>query len=117
MTLIEVLISAGIATSMMMATAAAFAGNARALGTARTLSSGTIFLESVLEDLGAQPYANLLALDGSWVVDGESEARSQFRADLRVFQTGLDLVQLRVVLTDLQSGNELGRVAQQRSNT
>ncbi len=116
MSLVEVMIAAGIATVLLMATAATFFGNMQAVGTAKSITSGTIFLESVQENLAAQPYQNLLALNANTIFDDGVEATSQYRADITSFQSGIGIIQISVSLVDLRSDVVLGRLVTIRSD-
>ncbi len=117
MTLVEVMIASGVVAVLLMATAAAFSSNIKAVGMARSLTGGGIFLETVHEDLMAQSFNNLLALNGNQVFDGDSPAASQFRVDLDVFLVSPGLIQVRAGMVDLQSGNELARIVFMRAES
>ncbi len=114
--MVEVMIAAGIATVLLMATAATFLGNMKAVGTAKSITSGSIFLESVQENISAQPYANLLALNGNSVFNNGVPDSSSYRADITTFQSGIGLIQIRVALIDTQNNRELGRLVTVRSD-
>ena len=116
MSLVEVMIAAGIASVLLMATAATFFGNMKAVGTAKSITSGTIFLESVQENLAAQPYQNLLAINGNSVFNDGVEDGSEYRADITSFQSGIGLIQISVTLVDLRSNVQLGRLVTVRSD-
>ena len=115
LTLIEVMIASGVIAVLMMASAAAFTGNMRAVGLSKSMTSGTIFLETVHEDLMAQSYANLLSLNGNQIFDGLDASRSDFRVDLTVFQVQLGLVQVRAQLISTRTDRELTRLVFIRS--
>lgn len=115
MTLIEVMIASGVIAVLMMASAAAFTGNMQALGLAKSMTSGTIFLETVHEDLMAQPYGNLLSLNGNQIHAGISIDASDYRVDLTIFLVQIGLIQVRAQLIDLRSGRELTRLVFIRS--
>ncbi|MFT4647518.1 MAG: hypothetical protein ACI9X4_000731 [Glaciecola sp.] len=116
LSMVEVMIAAGVASVLLMATAATFFGNMKSVGTAKSLTSGSIFLESVQENISAQPYQNLLALDGNAIFDDGVLDGSDFRADITTFQTGIGLIQIRVALVELSSNRELGRLVTLRSD-
>ena len=117
MTLIEVLIASGVVTIMMMAAAASFTGNLKAVGTAKHLTSGSIFLETVHEDLVAQDYGNLLALNGNRLFDGETEATSEYRVELDVSLMQVGLIMVRASLFEIASGTQLTRLVFLRSDS
>ncbi len=114
--LVEIMIAVGVTTVLLMATASTFFGNMKSVGQARSLSSATLFLETVREDLLAQPYSNLQAMNGNSFFDNGAANGSRFRADLTVFQTGIGLLQVRISLIDLQTDAEIGRLVTVRSN-
>lgn len=116
MSLVEVMIASGIAAVLLMATAATFFGNMKAIGTAKSITSGAIFLESVQENISAQPYQNLLALNSNAIFDDGVEATSQYRADITTFQSGIGIIQISVSLVDLRSDVVLGRLVTVRSD-
>ncbi|HPF14850.1 MAG: hypothetical protein H6830_07275 [Planctomycetes bacterium] len=117
LSLVEIMIAVGISTVLLMATAATFFGNMKAVNQARSLTSATIFLETIREDLLAQPYANLLALNGNSFFDGDTQGQSHYRADLTVFQAQVGLLQLRISLVDMNTNAELGRLVTVRSQS
>lgn len=111
LTLVEVSVSVVIATVMMLATAATFSENLQALENAERVSEAGLFLETVLEDVSAVAYDDLLALDGDQVFDGETLGAPNFTVDLTVFQAQLDLMQVVAVLSDRRSGREVARTS------
>lgn len=115
MTLIEVMIAGGVIAVLMMATAAAFSSNLKAVGMAKSLTGGGIFLETVHEDLMGQSFHNLLSLSGNQIFDGETPEASQYRVDLDVFLVAPGLIQVRAGMVSLQSGDELARIVFLRS--
>ncbi|MEQ1893192.1 MAG: hypothetical protein ABL998_11655, partial [Planctomycetota bacterium] len=90
--------------------------NFAAVRTADGLSSGSLFMETVLEDLSAQPYEDLLTFDGNRVFDQETEERSRFAVTLSIFESEVGLLQISALLTDLGRDRELGRVVTFRSS-
>ena len=98
-----------------LASASAFSRNLQVIEQAKTTTTATLFLDTVLEDLHAQNYDSLLALNGNRIFDQATEASSQFSADLTVTQIAVDLIQVRAVLEDLQRGREIARVSTLRS--
>jgi len=93
-----------------MTATAAFSSNLIATEEAKRLTDGGLFLETVTEDVLAQDFDNLLALNGNQILDGANLASSEYRVDLTVFLAGIDLIQIQAVLTDLQSDHEIGRM-------
>ena len=109
-TLLEVVISSAVLAIALMAATAAFSSNLVATEEAKRLTNGSIFLSTVTEDVLAQDFDNLLALNGNQIVDGGNLDVSEYSVDLTVFLAGLDLIQVQAVLTDLQTGREIGRL-------
>lgn len=115
-TLIEVMISAVVLAFLLMASSSAFIGNLRGVSESRRLAQAAVFLETSSENLGAQPYANLLALDGTQLFDGPSPERSNFTLDVSAFQSQVDLIQMTAIVSDRRTGHELSRSVILRSN-
>lgn len=109
-TLLEVVLTASMAAIMALASATVFSSNLAAVDRAKRMTTGSQFLETVMEDLAAQPYENLLALNGNTIFDGELLVSSDFSVGLNVFEAGVGLVQVQAVLTDLGSQRRLGEV-------
>lgn len=115
LSLVEVTIALAILFTGLMATARTLASSVTVVNDAKRMNQAAVFLETVMEDVAAQPYANLLALDGNHITDGANAASSSYAADLAVFQAAADLIQVEAQLTDLRSGRELGRVTTLRA--
>lgn len=109
-TLLEVVISSVVLAVALMAATAAFSTNLIATEEAKRLTSGSIFFGTVTEDVLAQDFDNLLALNGNQILDGATLGSSNYRVDLTVFLASLNLMQIQAVLFDLQSGREIGRL-------
>ncbi len=116
MALIEVSISAVIIALLMMASTMAFVGNLKTAGHARDLTESGIFLETVLEDISAVAYDNLLVLDGNQIFDNTDETDSRFRVDIEADLQEVDLILLRTSLVELSTGRRLVRLATLRCN-
>lgn len=101
---------------VLLASASAFSGTLRATSQSARMTQAAVFLESTLENVGAQNYDNLLAFDGNQVFDGLGAGNSEFRVDLSVFLSQVDLIQIQATLTDLDTGRVVGRVTTLRSN-
>jgi len=115
LSIVEVTIALAIVATVLAGASGALLSNFASVRTADGLSSGAVFLESVLENLAAQSYDDLLAFDGDRLFDGESAARSRYTIDLSVFESEVDLLQIGAVLRERESGRELGRVTTLRS--
>jgi hypothetical protein len=114
--IVEVTIALAIATTVLSAASVAILSNFSAVRTADGLSSGALFLETVLEDLSAQAYDDLLAFHGNVIFDQENEEHARFSVTLSVFESEVGLLQIGAVLTDLGRDRELGRVVTFRSS-
>ena len=104
-----------IVATVLLAAARAFSSSLGAVGQARDTTNAAIFLEPTLEDVTTQPYDNLLSLNGNRLFDGTDAGDSQFAIDRAVFLTEVDLVQMRAVVGDLRTGDEIGRATTLRS--
>ncbi len=115
MTLLEVSLSMSIVAVVLLGTAAAFSSNLFVVDQAKRMTGGTLLLETVMEDLSAQNFGNLLVMNGNQFFDGADAASSEYSVDLTVFQAQVNLLQVNAVLTDLRTGREVGRVTSLRS--
>ncbi len=113
--LVEVTIAIAVLLTGLMATAHTLASSIHAVNEAQRTNRAAMFLGTVMEDVAAQPYANLLALDGNQLLDGPNVDRSNFTVGLTAFQSAADLIQVDAVLMDLRSGRETGRVTTLRA--
>lgn len=114
-TIIEVAVSSVIVAFLAMAASMAFSSNLRAVDNAKNITSSSVFVETLMEDISAQGYDNLLALDGDRFFDMTDANDSNFVVDLVVFETTLDLIQLEAVLTDLNTNRVLGQITTLRA--
>lgn len=115
MTLIEVSVSIVILGAVLLASASAFSSTLKATGQAHRTQGAAVFLESTMENISAQAYANLLSLDGNQLFENNNAGDSNYSVDLDVWLTAVDLLQVRAVLTDLRTGRVLARVTTLRS--
>lgn len=115
MTLLEVAFSLAIVATVLLSVASAFSSSLVATSRAKRMTDGAVFLDTVLVDLSAQPYDNVLALNGNAFFDGPVPDTSEFAVNLSVFTTTVDLLQIDAVLTDLESGRPLARISTLRS--
>lgn len=114
--LVEVTIAIAILFTGLMATARSLVTSIDVVNDARRTARAALFLETVMEDVAAQQYGDLLGLNGNAILDGADAQSSTFRAEITAFQSAVDLVQVETVLFDIRTGRELGRVATLRSN-
>lgn len=105
----------GVASTMFMALAAAFTTSLQATSRAERMTDGAMFFETVMSDLAAQPYDNLLSLNGNQIFDRTNAGDSEYVVALTVFSPEIGLVQIDAVLTDLDSGRVSGRLSTWRS--
>ncbi len=114
-TLVEITVALAILSVVMGSFASAFLASIKAVGSAQRTNRGSVFLETVLEDLAAQPYDSLAAFDGDRIFDKATQNLSGYAVDLNVFTASIDLAQVDAVLTDLQTNRVLTRVSTFRS--
>ena len=115
LSMLEVALGVAVGAVLLLATTMSFTGNIRSTFGARERTNGTLFLETVLEDLSGQPFDNLLSLNGSQVFDETDALDSRFAVRLTVFPAEVNLVQVRADLTDLRTGREVARITTLRS--
>ena len=114
LTILETTIAMAILFTALLASAQTMATSIAAVNDAERMNRAAIFLETVMEDLAAQPFGNLLAFDGNRLNERDTAAASLYAIDLTVFQAAVDLVQIQAVLRDQRTGRELGRATTQR---
>lgn len=112
---IEVTIAMSVACTVLLASAGAFASSLNAVRSSERTNHATVFLETVMEDLSAQPYANLPAFNGNRIYDQATANRSNYAVDLTVFAAAVELQQIQASLVDLRTNQEIGRVTTLRS--
>lgn len=115
MTLIEVVVSMSVIATLLMALAAAFGSSLKATDRAKRITDAGVFLETTLEDISAQPFDVLPSLNGNTVFDQTNANDSRYSIALSVFMVELNLLQIDVVVTDLRSNREVGRLSTLRS--
>lgn len=116
MTLLEVVLAIAVATVVLIASAGAFSASVAGVVQARHMGRAATFLETVMEDLSAQAYADLPSFNGNQIFNRTNAADSEFSVTLTVFLTQVNLVQVRATITDLRSGEVLGELVTLRSN-
>ena len=114
-TVLEVTIALLIVSTVLVSLTSAFLTSAQAVHSAKGTSRGTIFLQSVMEDMSAQPYDSLLGFNGNHVIDSADQQHSNWAVDLAVFQSGVDLVQVDARLTDLRTAHVIAQLSTLRS--
>lgn len=111
LTLVEVSVSVVIVVALVLASAATFGENIQAVDQAARTSDAALFLETTMQNVAAVDHADLLALDGNQLFDGETLARSNFTIDLEVTTVAVGLLQVTASLRDLRRGTELTRAS------
>src|SRR5262249_15770915 len=91
LTVLEVTIAFAIVSTVLLASAGAFTSTINATRNAQSRSRGTVFLDTVMEDMDAQVYDGLLAFNGNKIYDGPTAARSNYSVDITSFLTAVDL--------------------------
>jgi type II secretory pathway pseudopilin PulG len=115
MTLLEVAVAALIVATIMIVSQAAFVSSFSATKRSRDVRRAALLLDTVMEDVAAQPYQNLLALNGNVVTDGDTPSRSRFEVEIETFIAEIDLIQVRATVRDIEDDREIGRVVALRS--
>jgi Tfp pilus assembly protein PilV len=114
-TVLEVTVALLIVSTVLVSLTGAFLTSAQAVHTAKGTSRGTIFLQSVMEDLGAQSYDALPAFNGNKIYDHDTQQRSSWSVNLTVFQAAVDLEQVDAALVDLRTGRVIANISTLRS--
>lgn len=117
LSLIEVTIAMAVATVALLASAGTFASSLDNVESSNRITEAAEFAETVLEDISDQDYTVLLSLDGNEVFDGDDEESSNFRAEVTVFQAAAGLRQVRLLIRDMRTDQELGRITLQRAES
>jgi hypothetical protein len=115
LTVVEVALAFTIVCTVLMASAGAFSSGLMAVRNAQSRSRGTVFLETVMEDLAAQPYDGLLAFNGNTIYDGPTAVRSNYSVDVTAFLAAVDLIQVQAVLKNVRTNKEISRVSTLRT--
>lgn len=115
LSIVELTIAIAVLFTGLMATARTLASSITAVDAAQRTNRAAVFLETVMEDVAAQTYENLLALDGNSITDGATSQSSNYSVGLTVFQSAADLIQVEAQLSDLRTGKEIGRVTTLRA--
>ncbi|MDZ4775116.1 MAG: hypothetical protein SGI72_18515 [Planctomycetota bacterium] len=116
LSMLEVTIAMSVMMTILLASAGAFGSSVSAVNSARRMSRASLFIETVMEDMSAQDYADLLAFNGNRVYDKGTAAASDFEVDLAVTQSAVGLRRVDAVLVDRRNNRELGHVATLRAD-
>jgi hypothetical protein len=115
MSLVEVSLAMSIVATVLMASSLAFTTSLSTVGRAERITDGAVYLETVMQNIAAQDFDALLAMNGNQFFDGQTLVASQFTVDLTVFTAQVDLLQIEGVLTDRQTNRALGQATTYRT--
>jgi prepilin-type N-terminal cleavage/methylation domain-containing protein len=115
LTLIEVAVSMLIVATVLLASARAFTATLRASNQARRTTDAAVFLETAMEDIGAQPFDAVLTLNGETLFDGADLGSSHYTIGLTIFLVEPDLLQVNAEVFDQTTERVVGRLSAQRS--
>ena len=115
LSLLEMSIAMALLAIVLTGMAMGFGASFKAVNGAKRVTGGSKFLESVMQNVGAQPYDNLLAMNGNQFFDQTTLGDSNFTVDLVVFQTEVELLQVEATLTDTLTTRELATITTLRS--
>ncbi|WP_145196790.1 hypothetical protein [Planctomycetes bacterium Poly30] len=110
MTIVELVIAAGIMAVLLLASAGAMGESVDSTKLSRNLTQGALFLESVQEDLTAVASSDLLSMNGQQIFATEPRADAKYRVDITTFMASIDLVQIRLALIDQSTGRRVATV-------
>ncbi len=114
LTLLEMSIAMAVLAVVLSGVAMGLGASLRAVEGARRVTGGSAYLETVMQNVAAQPYDNLLPMNGNQLFDQPLPADSNYRVDLTIFAVDIDLVQIDAQLVDLRTGRPVGTVTTQR---
>ncbi len=114
-TLIEIALAAAILTFALVGVASAFGSNASAVGEARGLTKATQFLEEIFDSVVAQSFDDVDSLNGNVLFDRLPSSQARYRIRVTVSQMSVDLKQVRLVLLDNRTGNQITKLVTYRS--
>jgi Tfp pilus assembly protein PilV len=114
-TVLEATIALAVVSTVLIASAGAFSSSLSSVTSSQRRSRGTVFLQTVMENLTAQPYDNLLTFNGNRIYDQNTMGASNYYVDVTVFTAATDLEQVQTVLRDMRTNREIGRVTTLRS--
>jgi hypothetical protein len=108
MSLLEVTFATAVTAVIVLGSSAAFLGSLRGVGSSARLDAAAAYVATVLEDLSAQPYDQLLTFNGNTLYDQANAADSNFEVELTAFVADIGLIQIDARLRDRQTGRALG---------
>lgn len=115
LSLIEVMVCSCVVAILFLALSGAFSSNLMSISKSQKMIQGSVFLETTLESLEAQSFDGLLALNGNRFFDRATANASTYAVDLDVFFSGVDLLQMRATLVELNTNQEVAHIGCLRS--
>jgi len=104
-----------VAATVLLASARAFTATLKASNQARRTTDAAVFLETAMEDIGAQPFDAVLTLNGETLFDGADLDSSHYTISLTVFLVEPRLLQVNAEVFDQFTGRVAGRLSSQRT--
>ncbi|MBL8732117.1 MAG: hypothetical protein JNN13_07085 [Planctomycetes bacterium] len=114
--LIEVALAMVLLGVGLTAVAGVLGSSLTASSQSKQLNHGARFLEAVLSSLDEQSNDALLAMNGNVFFDRPTAAESAHRVDLAATRSGVDGVDIVLVLRRLATGDEIARVGTYRTS-
>lgn len=115
LTLLEMSIAMAVLSVILSGVAMGFGASLKAVSVARRVTGGSQYLETVMQNISAQPYENLLAMNGNQFFDQPLLADSNFTVDLTTFEAEIDMLQIEATLRDRRTNRELGTITTMRT--
>ncbi len=116
LTLVEVIIAAGIIAVLLLASASAMGESVDSTTMSRELTQGALFLESVQEDLATVSANDIMAMNGQRIFMTTPDAASKYRVEISTFLAAVGLVQVRLALHDNRTGRRVAAVSSLRAD-
>ncbi len=114
--LIEVALAMVLLGVSLTAVAGVLGSSLTTSSQSKQLNHGARFLEAVLSSLDEQSNDALLAMNGNVFYDHATAAQSAHRVDLTATRSGVDGVDVVLVLRRLATGDEVARVGTYRTS-
>jgi len=114
-TIAEVMVSSFIVALLFLAISTSFSTSLLSSSKSKIMTEASVFLETVMENLAAQGYDNLLAMNGNRFFDNANANAANYAVDLIVFSADISLLQMRASLIDLRTNQELAAIVTHRS--
>jgi Tfp pilus assembly protein PilV len=114
--LIEVALAMVLLSVSLTAVASVLGSSLKASTQSKQLNHGARFLEAVLSSLDEQSNAALLAMNGNVFYERGTAAQSAHRIDLAATRSGIDGVDVVIVMRRHPTGEEVARVGTYRAS-